>query len=56
MQGVVCAVDTRPGIRIFLTGHIYRRELHAVSGAVHEIVIAARKKAKFLKLKSEATQ
>ena len=33
----------------FLTGHIYRRELHAVFGAVHEIVIAARKKAKFLK-------
>lgn len=40
----------------FLTGHIYRRELHAVFGTVHEIVIAARKKAKFLKLKSEATQ
>ena len=39
----------------FLTGHIYRRELHAVFGTVHEIVIAARKKAKFLQLKSEAT-
>jgi len=37
--------------QIFLTGHIYRRELHAVFGTVHEIVIAARKKAKFLKLK-----
>ena len=24
----------------FLTGHIYRRELHAVFGTVHEIVIA----------------
>ena len=54
MRGVVCAVDTRPEIRISLQG-IYRRELHAVSGAVHEIVIAAWKKAKFLKLKSEAT-
>ena len=53
MRGVMCTVDTRPGVRASLQG-IYRRELHAVSGAVHEVVIAARKKAKFLKLKSEA--
>ena len=46
MQGVVCAVDTRPGIRISLQG-IYRRELHAVSGAVHEIVMTNRKKEEF---------
>ena len=31
----------------FLTGHIYRRELHAVSGTVHEIVMTNREKKSF---------
>ena len=38
----------------FLTGHISQRITRCI-GAGYEIVIATRKKAKFLKLKSEAT-